>query len=68
MKLPKKWIEYLIKQPESGMGYQHVDVTFDDGTELIGCFVFNGEELPLACKKKIKMLKMHTKTHIIRPI
>lgn len=69
MKLPEKWIKYLIKQPEEGMGYQRVDVTFDDGTELIDCFVFNCEEIGIRCgssqidpKKKIKTLKIHPKT------
>jgi hypothetical protein len=32
--LPKKWCEYLLKQPESGMGYQIVTVTLRDGNEF----------------------------------
>jgi len=29
--LPEKWIEYLMSQPESGMGYQIVTIVLEDG-------------------------------------
>jgi hypothetical protein len=45
--LPQKWVDYLIRMPESGMGYQRVDVLLDDGTELKDCLVFNAEEIDL---------------------
>jgi hypothetical protein len=32
--LPQKWIEYLRKQPESGMGYQIVNATLRDGRKF----------------------------------
>lgn len=32
--LPKKWIDYLLKQPESGMGYQIVTVTLREGQKF----------------------------------
>jgi len=45
--LPPKWIEYLGSLPESGMGYQRVDVEFEDGRELQDVPVYNGQELDL---------------------
>jgi hypothetical protein len=32
--LPQKWIDYLLKQPESGMGYQIVTVTLREGQKF----------------------------------
>jgi hypothetical protein len=32
MNLSSQWTMYLQTQPESGMGYQKVHITFDDGT------------------------------------
>jgi len=26
IRLPEKWTRFLVRQPESGMGYQRVDV------------------------------------------
>ena len=47
MRLPLKqhWANYLCKLPESGMGYQRVDIRLKDGSEVEGVFVFNAEEL-----------------------
>ena len=43
MKLSEKWIEYLIDQPEYGMGYQKAKVTLKDGTShnvtIVNCSV-----------------------------
>ena len=47
IKLSKKWIDYLCSLPESGMGYQVVDITPKDGRVLKGAIVFNAEELGL---------------------
>jgi len=47
IKLSKKWIEYLTSTPESGMGYQIVDVTLKGGRVLKKIVVFNAEELNL---------------------
>lgn len=61
LQLPRKWVDYLIRQPESGMGYQRVDVLLEDGTELKDCTVFNAEqiEIPeLHAKKRIEGLKL----------
>lgn len=46
-KLSKKWVEYLASMPESGMGYQIVDIMLKDGRVLKEIAVFNAEELGL---------------------
>jgi hypothetical protein len=45
IKLNKGWLKRLRELPESGMGYQRVDVRFADGRELKNVVVLNGEEL-----------------------
>ena len=60
--LPDNWVDYLVRQPESGMGYQRVDVTFDDGSSADGCLVFNAEdiEVPDSCEgRRIAEIKLH---------
>lgn len=47
VKLDKKWVDYLIRQPESGMGYQKVDVRLRDKRVLTSVLVFNAEDLEL---------------------
>jgi len=32
--LPKKWSDFLLKQPESGMGFQIISVTLQDGRKF----------------------------------
>ena len=45
IKLDKGWSKRLRELPESGMGYQRVDVRFADGRELKDVVALNGEEL-----------------------
>ena len=45
--LEKKWIERLVKLPESGMGYQRVDIRFVDDRVAQDVLVFNAEEAEL---------------------
>ena len=45
IQLAPRWIEVLRKQPESGMGYQRVDVRFADGRHVENVMVFNAEQL-----------------------
>lgn len=45
LRLDKRWTRKLLRQPESGMGYQRVDLRFDDGREAIDVPAFNGEEV-----------------------
>jgi hypothetical protein len=47
IKLDQKWVDYLIRQPESGMGYQKVDVRFRDNRVLTSVLVFNAKDLEL---------------------
>jgi len=60
--LPKRWTEFLITQPERGMGYQRVDVEFSDGTVRSDCLVFNATEIELPeseAGKGIARLSIH---------
>ena len=45
IKLPPRWTEYLLTQPESGMGYQRVAVTLKDGRTIRQAIVLNAEQL-----------------------
>ena len=45
IKLDRCWTDRLIDLPESGMGYQRVDVRLADGRVLRDLVVFNAEEL-----------------------
>ena len=47
VKLKKRWVDYLVHQPESGMGYQKVDVQLKDKRVLKDVLVFNAEEIEL---------------------
>jgi len=47
VKLDVRWVEPLLKLPESGMGYQRVDVKMADGRELKNAVVLNAELLEL---------------------
>jgi hypothetical protein len=42
--LPEQWIERLVRLPESGMGYQRVNITLKRGKILRDVIVLNGEE------------------------
>ena len=62
--LPQKWIDHLTQLPESGMGYQRVDVYFEDGHTQYDRLVLNAEtiDLPDACMAKaIRDIKIHSK-------
>jgi hypothetical protein len=47
IKLDRRWVERLLNMPESGMGYQLVDVEMADGRELKNAVVLNAELLEL---------------------
>ncbi|HKT32293.1 MAG TPA: hypothetical protein VJS89_07370 [Gammaproteobacteria bacterium] len=62
VKLDKKWIDYLVSKPESGMGYQRVDVRLQDGRLIKNLTVFNAEDLELPdefARQKIEELHLH---------
>lgn len=44
IRLDRRFVERLVEQPESGMGYQRVDIRFADGRELKNVIVFNAEQ------------------------
>lgn len=44
IKLERRFVERLSNLPESGMGYQRVDIRLSDGRELKDVVVFNAEE------------------------
>jgi hypothetical protein len=47
LKLNKNWTEKLLKYPETGMGYQRVDVLLKSGQIIRDVVVLNAEDLVL---------------------
>lgn len=47
VRLPEKWARFLMRQPESGMGYQRVDVRLANNRKITAVVVFNAEEIEL---------------------
>ena len=45
IKLEQRWTRRLLQLPESGMGYQRVDLRLADGRELKNVLAFNAEEV-----------------------
>ena len=65
IRLSPQWINFFANHPESGMGYQLVDVVFDDNSVQHDCVVLNGKnlEMPNSCKdKKIKEIRFNNIT------
>ncbi len=63
IRLDPCWIKLLLESPESGMGYQRVDVRFVNGRELKGVVVFNAEDLEIPdelAQAEIKDVSVHT--------
>ncbi len=62
IKLAQRWIDLLLKEPESGMGYQQVDVRFADGRHVEDVMVFNAEHLDVPdtfAGAEVQELKIH---------
>lgn len=62
IKLERRFVERLAKLPESGMGYQRVDLRLSDGRELKDVFVFNAEEADVPdefANAKITDVRLH---------
>jgi hypothetical protein len=60
--LEQRWIERLLVLPESGMGYQRVDVRLADGRELQDVVVFNAQEIEVPdefAKAEIEDVRLH---------
>lgn len=47
IRLDTRWTKQLLRFPESGMGYQRVDIRFRNGRKLENVAVFNAEEVEL---------------------
>jgi len=45
LKLNKYWVEKLLDYPETGMGYQKVDIVLKSGNIIKDVVVLNAEEL-----------------------
>jgi hypothetical protein len=63
IKLDKRWTDRLLEWPESGMGYQRVDVTMADGRELKDAVVLNAEllEVPTEfAQARVADIRLHT--------
>jgi hypothetical protein len=43
--LSSEWAEFLMDKPETGMGYQRVDIVFEDGRILRNAIVLNANLL-----------------------
>jgi hypothetical protein len=61
IRLPEKWTRFLVRQPESGMGYQRVDVRLTSNREIKDTVVFNAEEieLPDDCAQRDRRHRVH---------
>ena len=62
IKLDTQWTKRLLEWPESGMGYQRVDVCFVNGRVLKNVVVFNAEELDVPdefAEVEIKNVSLH---------
>ncbi len=62
IKLEQRWTKRLLRLPESGMGYQRVDLQLADGRELKDVLVFNAEELEVSeelATNQIKDVRLH---------
>jgi hypothetical protein len=62
------WTRRLVEMPESGMGYQRVDIFFADGSVRRNCMVFNAEEVELPetyAAKEIRDVRMHRRPRAV---
>lgn len=55
LKLSKEYVDYLSEHPESGMGYQIVNIELINGSVLKNRIVFNSEYLELNSPLEIKL-------------
>jgi hypothetical protein len=64
VKLDDRFVRMLLAWPESGMGYQRVDLRLADGRELRDVCVFNAEEAELpeaVADVSITDMQLHTR-------
>jgi len=63
IRLEPRWTKRLLELPESGMGYQRVDIRLVDGRELKDVMVFNAEEIEVPdefARAQIKDVRLHS--------
>ena len=48
LKLEQRWTERLLELPESGMGYQRVDIRFTNERTLEDVVVFNAQDIEVS--------------------
>lgn len=65
LKLNKYWTEYLLKYPETGMGYQRVDVILKSGQIIKDIVVLNAEDLVLPDEYRNLKLEEIKKLHVL---
>jgi hypothetical protein len=53
LQLPNKWVNHLLKLPETGVGYQLVKIFLKNGKVLHNNKVINGSVLILPPEEKI---------------
>lgn len=61
-KLDKKLAVSLLSLPESGMGYQRIDLFFADGSMLHDILAYNAEEIEIPSQysnKEITKIQIH---------
>lgn len=54
LQLPNKWVNYLVNLPETGMGYQLVNIFLKNGKVLYKRKVINSSILILPPNEKLK--------------
>ncbi len=57
-RLPEKFIFELMQLPETGMGYQRVNIKFSDGKVLNDVIILNSEILKVGTSIKVDMDKI----------
>ena len=70
IKLDQKWIDRLLTWPESGMGFQRVDVTMADGREINDATVLNAEWLELPqefARATITDIRLSSRSNLVSP-
>jgi len=70
LKLDDRWIRQLLSWPESGMGYQRVDVRLTDGREATDVLAFNAEELEVPddfAGGRIARIRLHAPDEQAKP-
>ncbi len=65
LKLNNYWMEHLLKYPETGMGYQRVDVILKSGQVIKNIVVLNAEDLALPDEYKDLRLDEIKDLHVL---